>query len=89
MRYKAPGSAVSKLIETPIPAAVMAPEPDARFAAAIAGFGQLLTGGEYLGQWGWADAIALADGARGDDPWGYRSEAVQLMRLGQSLANAK
>ncbi len=74
------------MIELPI-----APEPgeadtDTRFAVAVAGFGQLLTGATYLGDWGWDDAIALANGARGEDPFGYRAEAVQLMRLGQSLS---
>jgi Ca-activated chloride channel family protein len=61
------------------------PDADARFAAAIAGFGQLLTGATYLGDWGWDDAIRLADRARGDDPFGYRVEAVNLMRLAKSL----
>ncbi|MBS0563882.1 MAG: VWA domain-containing protein [Proteobacteria bacterium] len=86
LRYKAPGTQASRLIETPIPTATTAPDDDARFAAAIAGFGQLLRGGTYLGRWGWADAIALAEGARGEDPFGYRAEAVQLMRLAQSLS---
>lgn len=86
LRYKAPGAPNSQLIETPIPPTPAAPDEDARFAAAVAGFGQLLTGGKYLGQWSWADAIALAEGARGPDRFGYRAEAVQLMRLGQSLS---
>ncbi|MDW4549946.1 von Willebrand factor type A domain-containing protein [Defluviimonas sp. D31] len=86
LRYKAPGAATSRLIETPIPIAPAEAESDARFAAAIAGMGQLLSDPKYLGQWGWDDAIALAAGARGDDPYGYRAEAVQLMRLAQSLS---
>ncbi|OYX43602.1 MAG: hypothetical protein B7Z02_08665 [Rhodobacterales bacterium 32-67-9] len=86
LRYKAPGAATSELLETPIPAEPGAADTDARFAAAVAGMGQLLSGPKYLGHWGWDDAIALANGAKGDDPFGYRAEAVQLMRLGQSLA---
>ena len=62
--------------------------PFAGFAAAIAGFGQLLTGGKYLGPWGWQEAIALATAAKGEDPYGYRSEAIQLMRLAESLEKA-
>ena len=31
------------------------------------------------------DAIALATGARGADPFGYRQEAINLMRLAESL----
>jgi Ca-activated chloride channel family protein len=86
LRYKEPGADTSQLIETPIPAATETPDEDARFAAAIAGMGQLLTGATYLGDWGWDQAIALADGARGEDPFGYRIEAVSLMRLAQTLA---
>ena len=76
----------STLIEAPITAQDAPADADARFAAAIAGFGQLLTGSPYVQDWDWADAITLADGARGDDPFGYRVEAVNLMRLAQSLS---
>lgn len=86
LRYKHPDSAQSALTETPILASDQVPGEDTRFAAAIAGFGQLLTGGAYLGTWGWSDAIALAEGARGRDPFGYRIEAVNLMRLAQAMA---
>ncbi len=86
LRYKAPGESASELIEVPIVAGDTAPSDDVRFAAAVAGFGQLLTGATYLGEWGWDDAIALANGARGDDAFGYRAEAVNLMRLAKSLA---
>ena len=55
------------------------------FAAAIAGFGWLLRGVDYTGDWTYADAIALANANRGDDPFGYRTEAVTLMRLAETL----
>jgi len=86
LRWKAPGSATSALVETPISSVPGAADDDARFAAAIAGMGQLLRGPTYLGSWGWDQAIALASDARGDDPFGYRAEAVKLMRLAQSLS---
>ena len=85
LRYKAPGESDSKLIEMPITADLPA-QADAGFAAAIAGFGQLLRESTYLDDWGWDDAIALANANRGEDPFGYRAEAVQLMRLAQSLS---
>lgn len=85
LRYKEPGAAVSQLIETPIIGSSIA-GTDASFAAAIAGFGQLLRNTQYLGEWGYDDAIALANANRGEDPFGYRTEAVQLMRLAQSLS---
>ncbi|PZQ96673.1 MAG: VWA domain-containing protein [Cereibacter sphaeroides] len=86
LRWKAPGAASSELIQTPILNGAADADDDTRFAAAIAGFGQFLTGSIYLGDWGWDQAIALAEGARGRDEFGYRAEAVTLMRLAQSLA---
>ena len=55
------------------------------FAAAIAGFGQLLRDPSWLGDWGWDEAIALAQSARGADPFGYRAEAIRLMQLAKTL----
>jgi len=85
LRYKAPGESQSQLIETPISAS-LAVTSEAQFAAAIAGFGQLLRGSDYLGDWAYDDAITLANAHRGDDAFGYRTQAVQLMRLAQSLS---
>ena len=85
LRYKEPGEDVSKLFEVPI-AQGTATNSEAQFASAIAGFGQLLSGSDYLGDWGYAQAIDLANANRGADAFGYRTEAVQLMRLAQSLS---
>lgn len=84
LRWKAPGEADSTLIETPITGQEPATD-EARFAASIAGFGQILQDSTYLGNWSWDQAIALALSARGPDDYGYRIEAVTLMRLAQSL----
>lgn len=85
LRYKAPGETASQLLETPIIGSSV-PGTEAGFAAAIAGFGQLLREDRFLGDWGYDEAIALANANRGSDMFGYRTEAVQLMRLAQSLA---
>ncbi|MEM7734114.1 MAG: von Willebrand factor type A domain-containing protein, partial [Pseudomonadota bacterium] len=84
LRYKAPGEDQSQLIETPITQGGEV-SGDMRFAMAIAGFGQLLTDSPYLGDWGYTQAIDLANTAKGDDAFGYRAEAVRLMRLAESL----
>lgn len=86
LRYKEPGGDASRLIARPI-TADLSPLADTGFAAAIAGFGQLLQGSGYLGSWGWGDAIALANAHRGADPFGYRTEAVRLMRLAETLSS--
>jgi Ca-activated chloride channel homolog len=85
LRWKAPGEDTSTLVETPI-TGTEAASAETRFAAAIAGFGQLLQGSVYTGDWGWQQAIDLALVNRGEDAFGYRIEAVNLMRLAQSLS---
>ncbi len=85
LRYKAPGETKSTLITTPIASVSGEANGEAKFAAAIAGFGQLLTQSKYLNGWTWDQNIALANAGKGDDLYGYRAEAVQLMRLAHSL----
>ncbi|WP_437436496.1 vWA domain-containing protein [Ruegeria arenilitoris] len=86
LRYKTPGDTRSQLIEQPIMDGQGHQTDDVRFSVAIAGFGQLLRGGTYLSDWSYDDAIAMGNTARGADPFGYRTEAVTLMRLAQSLS---
>ena len=86
LRSVAPGASTSTLQETAIRSGDAAPSDDARFGAAIAGFGQLLSGATYLGDWSWDQAIEQALAARGTDDFGYRIEAVNLMRLAKGLS---
>ena len=86
LRWKAPGATESQLMTTPISVTGNVAGTEAQFAAAIAGFGQLLRGDQYLGDWSWDQAIELASANRGTDAFGYRNDAVQLMRLAQSLS---
>ncbi|MEQ1867439.1 MAG: YfbK domain-containing protein, partial [Micropepsaceae bacterium] len=53
--------------------------------AAVAGFGQLLRNDPYMKNFGYKDVAELANGAKGRDPFGYRSEFVQLVKLAQAL----
>jgi Ca-activated chloride channel family protein len=90
LRYKAPGGDESRLIERPVQTGSIASLDEAgdefRFAVAVAAFGQLLKGGEYIGEYGYADVVKLAVGARGIDPFGYRGEFLGLVRLAESLS---
>ena len=91
IRYKLPGAEQSTLVARPVTAAdaverLDAVSQDARFAVAVAAFGELLGGGRYTGDYGYEDVVALAGGARGEDHFGYRSEFVRLVRLAQSIA---
>lgn len=84
LRYKEPGTADSVLAAQPMPVDLQG-DGELRFAASIAGFAELLRDSDRLGSWGYLDAVALANAARGDDPFGYRAEAIRLMRLAASL----
>ncbi|MFN2376538.1 MAG: von Willebrand factor type A domain-containing protein [Candidatus Binatia bacterium] len=86
LRYKDPDGSASKLVEVPVSLASLAPAfektgDDFRFAAAVAGFGQLLRGGKRTGSWNWDDVLATATSARGKDEFGYRSEFLSLVRM--------
>ncbi|MEO9825032.1 MAG: VWA domain-containing protein [Paracoccaceae bacterium] len=86
LRYKLPGESTSVLIEEPIRAGQDNVTSDVQFSIATAGFGQLLRDGDFLGSWGWTEAIDLAVAGKGEDAFGYRAEAITLMRLAESLS---
>ena len=89
IRSKAPGAKASTMMQRPIGVADMvttidqAPQ-DVRFGVAVAGFAQVLRKDSNVG-WSPAKAAELAEGARGDDPHGWRTEFVQLVRLADGL----
>ena len=85
LRYKAPGETTSQLIETPIANETTPAGAETQFAVAMAGFGEILRGSQHLGGWDWDKAISLATGAKGEDRFGYRAEAVELMRLADAI----
>lgn len=89
LRYKLPKAQQSHLLTQPVgPAQVVARledvPADLRFAASVAAFGQRLRGDPYLGDFGYEQIQALGQGARGEDPYGYRSEFLNLVRLAKS-----
>ena len=88
LRYKLPGEAKSKLMEQPIMAEARvsfdAAPAEARFATAVAGFGQLLRGAVDVDAFSYDDVLEIAQAARGEDAFGYRSEFLQLVRLAKS-----
>jgi Ca-activated chloride channel family protein len=90
LRYKLPEETTSRLLEMPIGADlavndIRAASEDARWAAAVAAFGQKLKGSSYAGGMGWDEIRSLAQGARGADENGYRAEFVQLVDAAAAL----
>ena len=59
-----------------------------RFAAAVAGFGQLLRGGKHTADWDYDELLLLARESRGDDVHGYRSELLGLVELAKILGDS-
>ncbi|STQ91552.1 vWA domain-containing protein [Iodobacter fluviatilis] len=93
LRYKAPDSNKSQLIEIPLQRrdvlnSFNQASNEFRFATAVAGFGQLLRNGRYMSDFNYAKVAAIAGNARGDDAFGYRGEFLQLVKLAKSLTPA-
>ncbi len=92
IRYKLPDSETSTEITR-----VVGPDDElprlgalsqeTRFSAAVAGFGQLLRGGTYTGDFDFGDVIDLAQGAQGADHFGYRREFIELVRAARTVAD--
>ncbi|WBX85123.1 vWA domain-containing protein [Sphingosinicella microcystinivorans] len=92
IRYKLPKSETSRLISAPITTASEvrrfedAPQ-DARFAAGVAAFAELVRGGRYRGAMTYDDVIRIASASRGNDAFGYRTEFVQLVRAAKTASS--
>ena len=88
IRYKLPKEDTSKLITTPVTTQNAlswdSASDDTRFATAVAGFGQLLKGGKYTANFSYDDVIETAQNAKGEDPFGYRAEFINLVRLAKT-----
>lgn len=84
LRYKLPKEDKSTLVETPV--LVKAKESNAavqsevKFGVAVAGFAQLLRGGQFMEDFSYDDVIKLAQENKGADEYGYRNEFIQLVR---------
>tara|TARA_R110002020_G_scaffold143823_6_gene316402 strand:- start:6135 stop:8174 length:2040 start_codon:yes stop_codon:yes gene_type:complete len=90
IRAKTPGAAESQLTEIPVTREAEADSlasaaEDVRFSIAVAAFGQKLRQVDQLAGYGYDAIERIASDARGDDPFGYRAEFLQLLRLAQGL----
>ena len=81
LRYKQPGAAQSRLIETALSRNQIHAQPSARmrFAASVAAYADLLRGGKNIGRFGWNDVRQLARSAQDNDRLGTRDEFLHLV----------
>ena len=88
LRYKPQGAAASTGMSLPVVDSDSARNSvDFRFAAAVAGYGLLLTDSPHLGTFNWEQCLELARSGRGADPEGERAELYRLVAASQLLAN--
>jgi Ca-activated chloride channel family protein len=86
LRYKAPHTQQSLLIEHPILNNVTEEmNTEVTFSLAVAAFGQLLRGGEDLKDFSYDAVLNLARTGRGEDHFGYRAEFINLVALAKAL----
>lgn len=90
LRYKKPNGATSERMVETIASDASLPriedaDGDFRFATAVAAFGERLRDDRYLGDFDYGEVLALARGARGDDPFGYRAGFIELVELARVL----
>jgi len=93
LRYKAIGEQASQLITYSISrdqqlTHLHQASDDFRFAAAVAGFGQLLNHNDYVHDTDYTKLITLAESAMGQDHFGYRHEFVQMLKTASVLSQA-
>ncbi|NRQ15027.1 vWA domain-containing protein [Ensifer sesbaniae] len=94
IRYKKPDGDRSELITTPVTEANAVPSlaeapTDVRFSVAVAAFGQKLSGVTALADYSYDSIIDLAAASKGADPFGYRGEFVNVVRLAKGLGSSK
>ena len=90
IRYKLPGSEKSELITAPVKkesefTQINQVPADIRFAASVAGFGQILRGGTYTAEFTYDDIIKLSESTVSKDEFGYRQEFRNLVRLAKAI----
>lgn len=89
LRYKLPDENKSRLITQVVDSNVLHDDASTsdnfRFSAAVAAFGQSLVGSGYLEEFTLSEISSLARSAKGDDPFGYRSEFLKLVSLAEAL----
>lgn len=91
LRYKEPDSDQSILLQRALLTEDISEDIDNtsnnyRFSAAVAGLAQLLRGNDQTASLSYDTVLDLAQGAKGEDEFGYRSEFIQLVRSAQTLS---
>lgn len=87
IRYKAPKSETSQLLTFPIANKVTTASAETKFAMAVAGYGQLLTGSKYVNDLTYQQVAQLAKPGLNSrlDKTNSRAEFIKLVELANDL----
>ncbi|NND33898.1 MAG: DUF3520 domain-containing protein [Saprospiraceae bacterium] len=87
LRYKDPDGSASKLMSQPVKAIVdqKSQSENYKWASAVAGFGMLLRDSEFKQHATLENMLLLAQGSKGKDTFGYRTEFIHLMKVYQKI----
>ena len=90
LRYKEPDGQESRLLTQRMKANEVGTEPegDFLFASAVAEFGLLLRDSQWKGRASYDHVRQAAEHAKGDDPFGYRKEFLDLVSTAQHLSQS-
>lgn len=86
-RYKKPNESTSRLIKTTISNLDKPASADMQFISAVIEFGLILRDSKYKGTASFQNALRNARLGLGRDPYGYRSEFIQLVQKAQRLSD--
>jgi Ca-activated chloride channel homolog len=92
LRYKEPEGERSRLLTFSLAGNALqkgAGDQSFRWAAAVAAFGQILRGSPHIGRYSLKDVRDLAADAKGEDPYGYRSEFMNLLERASTLKGSQ
>ena len=90
VRYKLPNESQSKLTSRAVHIDEQASSDllrETNWAEAVAGYGQLLTGGKFTGKLTYDDVLKQAEANKGPDPFGYRAEFITLIHKAKTAAS--
>lgn len=87
LRYKKPDEEISKLLSQVVKKTEVTTQPgnNLNWASSVAEFGLVLRNSEHKGKSTYGDALLRATASRGDDPWGFRQELIDLIKKAESL----
>lgn len=91
LRYKLPSETKSQLVSKVVSLDQLSSEEvqgDFAFAAAAAGFAQMLKGGKYMQDSDYQTLLDLAQRGKGSDPQGYRHEFINLLKSAELISHS-